>query len=41
MTQSDPPRVGLSKLFPSGVYPVGETSEYKDEYAEFVDLRYI
>lgn len=30
--QSEPPRVGLSKLFPSGVYPVGEIQEYKDEY---------
>lgn len=30
-TQSDPPRVGLSKLFPSGVYPTGEICEYKDE----------
>jgi methionyl aminopeptidase len=31
-TQSDPPRVGLSKLFPSGIYPEGELQEYKDEY---------
>lgn len=31
--QSDPPRVGLSKFFPSGNYPVGEEQEYKDEYA--------
>ena len=30
-SQSDPPRVGLSKLFPSGVYPTGEICEYKDE----------
>lgn len=30
-TQSDPPRVGLSKLFPSGEYPTGEICEYKDE----------
>jgi methionyl aminopeptidase len=29
--QSEPPRVGLSKLFPSGVYPTGEIQEYKDE----------
>ena len=29
--QSDPPRVGLSKFFPSGNYPVGEIQEYKDE----------
>lgn len=32
VTQSEPPRVGLSKLFPSGVYPEGEIQEYKDEY---------
>jgi hypothetical protein len=30
--QSDPPRVGLSKLFPSGIYPEGELQPYKDEY---------
>jgi methionyl aminopeptidase len=30
--QSEPPRVGLSKLFPDGVYPEGEIQEYKDEY---------
>lgn len=30
--QSDPPRVGLSKLFPSE-YPVGEIVEYKDDNA--------
>lgn len=29
--QSDPPRVGLSKLFPSGEYPEGEVFEYRDE----------
>ncbi|KAF6766737.1 peptidase M24A methionine aminopeptidase [Ephemerocybe angulata] len=29
--QSDPPRVGLSKIFPSGNYPVGEIQEYKDD----------
>jgi len=29
--QSDPPRVGLSKLFPDGVFPVGEIQEYKDD----------
>lgn len=32
LEQSDPPRVGLSKLFPSGVYPEGEIQPYKDEY---------
>ena len=30
--QSDPPRVGLSKFFPDGNYPVGEVHEYKDKY---------
>lgn len=29
--QSEPPRVGLSKLFPDGNYPEGELQEYKDE----------
>lgn len=29
--QSDPPRVLLSNLFPSGEYPVGEEVEYRDE----------
>ncbi|KLO20070.1 peptidase M24A, methionine aminopeptidase [Schizopora paradoxa] len=29
--QSDPPRVGLSKLFPDGVYPEGEIQEYKND----------
>jgi len=29
--QSEPPRVGLSKLFPNGVYPEGEIQEYKDD----------
>lgn len=32
LEQSDPPRVGLSKLFPTGVYPEGEIQPYKDEY---------
>ncbi|KAI3622111.1 methionine type [Moniliophthora roreri] len=31
--QSDPPRIGLSKLFPSGVYPEGEIQPYKDDNA--------
>lgn len=31
-TQSDPPRVPLSKIFPNGVYPEGEIQQYKDEY---------
>jgi methionyl aminopeptidase len=30
--QSSPPRVGLSKLFPSGKYPEGEIREYTDKY---------
>jgi methionyl aminopeptidase len=30
--QSSPPRVGLSKLFPSGQYPIGEIRDYTDEY---------
>ena len=29
--QSEPPRVGLSKLFKSGVYPTRQEVEYKDE----------
>ncbi|KAL5640430.1 hypothetical protein ACGC1H_007621 [Rhizoctonia solani] len=29
--QSDPPRVGLSFLFPNGVYPEGEIQEYKND----------
>ncbi|KAJ4485735.1 methionine aminopeptidase 2-like protein [Lentinula aciculospora] len=31
--QSDPPRVGLSKLFPNNVYPEGEIQPYKDDNA--------
>ncbi|KAL1740798.1 methionine aminopeptidase 2-like protein [Schizophyllum fasciatum] len=31
--QSEPPRVGLSKLFPSGIYPEGELQPYKDDNA--------
>ncbi|BEI85096.1 hypothetical protein CcaverHIS002_0504970 [Cutaneotrichosporon cavernicola] len=31
MVQSEPPRVGLSKIFRNGVYPVGEEVEYKDD----------
>ena len=31
ITQSEPPRVGLSKLFPDGKYPEGELQEYKNE----------
>lgn len=29
--QSDPPRVGLTKIFRSGVFPVGEEVEYKND----------
>ena len=35
LEQSDPPRVGLSKLFPHGVYAEGEIQPYKDEYVSF------
>jgi methionyl aminopeptidase len=31
--QSDPPRIGLSKFFPDGVYPEGEIQHYKDDNA--------
>ena len=36
LEQSDPPRVGLSKLFPTGVYPEGELQPYKDEYVQLL-----
>ena len=29
--QSEPPRVGLTKLFPDGNFPEGELQDYKDE----------
>ncbi|KAJ7161316.1 methionine aminopeptidase 2-like protein [Mycena crocata] len=29
--QSDPPRIGLSKFFPDGIYPEGEIQHYKDD----------
>ncbi|TFK41865.1 hypothetical protein BDQ12DRAFT_598311 [Crucibulum laeve] len=29
--QTEPPRVGVSKFFPSGIYPEGELQEYKDD----------
>ncbi|KAH7096127.1 methionine aminopeptidase 2-like protein [Auriculariales sp. MPI-PUGE-AT-0066] len=29
--QSDPPRIGLTKLYPNGVFPEGEIVEYKDD----------
>lgn len=28
MKQTDPPSIGMTKLYPSGNYPVGEVSEY-------------
>ncbi|KAG6889486.1 hypothetical protein C0992_004991 [Termitomyces sp. T32_za158] len=31
LEQSDPPRTGLSKFFPDGVYPEGEIQPYKDD----------
>ncbi|KAL5518816.1 MAP2 [Sanghuangporus vaninii] len=31
LEQTDPPRVGLSKLFPDGVYPESEIQEYKND----------
>ena len=31
LEQTDPPRIGLSKFFPDGIYPEGEIQPYKDE----------
>ncbi|KAH0838097.1 peptidase M24, structural domain-containing protein [Lanmaoa asiatica] len=31
--QTDPPRVGLSKIFTNGIYPEGEIQPYKDDNA--------
>ena len=31
-TQTEPPTVPVSKLFSNGVFPEGETHEYRDEY---------
>ncbi|KIP11684.1 hypothetical protein PHLGIDRAFT_63205 [Phlebiopsis gigantea 11061_1 CR5-6] len=31
--QSEPPRVGLSKIFPDGNYPEGELEDYRDDNA--------
>ena len=31
MQQTEPPTIGLSKLFPKGVFPEGEIVEYKDD----------
>jgi hypothetical protein len=30
--QGDPPRTGLSKVYPDGKYPVGEIQEYRNEW---------
>ena len=32
--QTEPPAIGLSKLFPDGKYPEGELQDYKDEYVQ-------
>ena len=39
MEQTEPPTVGLSKLFPDGNYPEGELQDYKDEYVHTVTLQ--
>ncbi|KIM78229.1 hypothetical protein PILCRDRAFT_600397 [Piloderma croceum F 1598] len=31
LEQSDPPRIGISKFFPDGIYPEGEIQPYKDD----------
>ncbi|KAF9469783.1 peptidase M24, structural domain-containing protein [Collybia nuda] len=31
LEQGDPPRTGLSKFYPDGIYPVGEIQHYKDD----------
>ncbi|KAK0432500.1 methionine aminopeptidase 2-like protein [Armillaria borealis] len=31
LEQSDPPRIGLSKFYPDGIYPEGELQPYKDD----------
>lgn len=31
LVQSEPPRIGLSKIFLDGVFPVGEEEEYRGE----------
>lgn len=33
LEQTDPPRIGLSKFFPDGIYPEGEIQHYKDDNA--------
>ena len=36
-TQTEPPRVGLSKIFTTGIYPEGEIQEYA-EYVFYSDF---
>jgi len=31
--QTEPPRIGVSKLFLSGQYPIGEIRDYTDQYS--------
>ncbi len=31
LEQTEPPTIGLTKLFPDGNFPEGELQEYKDE----------
>lgn len=33
LEQTEPPTIGLSKLFPDGKFPEGELQEYKNECA--------
>ena len=33
LRQTEPPTIGITKLFPDGIYPEGELQEYKDESA--------
>jgi methionyl aminopeptidase len=39
--QSDPPRIGLSKFYPDGIYPEGEIQPYKDEWVGAFDCGYL
>ena len=34
LEQTDPPRIGISKFFPDGIYPEGEIQPYKDEWVQ-------
>lgn len=31
VSAADPPRVGLTKIYTDGIFPMGEVSEYKNE----------